>query len=723
MTGPETSRRSVLRGGIIAGGALLLGFRIDGAVLRKPKRGNDVVFAPNAFLRIDEDGMTTAIISPTEMGQGIHTALAMVLAEELDVAWEQIKVESAPADPARYGNPILNGLQTTEASVSMAGFFATTRLAAGAARLMLMRVAAARLGVPVARLRTADSHVIGPLDKRLPYGDLVSAARVLSPPAEQEIVLKATDRFNIVGRSMPRLGLRDQVTGNLAYGVDMRLPGMLVAIVARRLMVGAKLKKYDASVARLPGVRAVVEIPSGVAVIATDYWSALSAREALAVEWEYGGLDPFTAQDVQERLSAMARAPGVEVARRGKPESALEAEDVITAEYMVPYLTHAPMEPLNCTMDANDARVDVWVGSQDQGFHQEIVSKRLGRPLSEINIRTLAMGGGFGRRGSPDGDFVAETAEIVKATKHLGVPIRNMWLRADDLQGGFYRPMAVNQLSAVLKDGSLHAWRHRIASRSPLAGTEFAFFVTNGIDASQVAGARDLPYAVPNFQCELHSPTFGPTVGWMRSVGNSNTAYAVESFIDELAARTRTDPAEFRRRLLAAQPGSERLLNTLNLAAQYAGWSDPLPSHRGRGIASHDYWGTKATQVVEVTVDGDRLTVNRVCCVIDCGLAINPDGVKAQVEGAIIFGLSAALYGEVTFAGGIPEQTNFDSYPILRMDASPEIDVHIVASQERPGGVGEVGVPHIAPAVCNAIFAACGRRIRTLPIVKSGLTT
>ena len=721
MTGPRSSRRSILRGGVVAGGALLLGFKIEAAV-RKSGRGNATAFAPNAFLRIDENGRTTAIVSPTEMGQGIHTALAMVLAEELDVAWEQIQVEPAPADPTLYGNPILNGLQTTEASVSMAGFYGTTRLAAGAARLMLMRAAAAQWNVSVEQLRTENSHVIGWGNKRCSYGSLVQAARALKPPVEKDIILKTPDKFKLVGQSMPRLGLRDYVTGNLAYGVDMRLPGMLVAVVTRRLMVGARLIKYDASVSRLPGVRAVVEIPSGVAIIAANYWSALSAREVLAVEWDYDGLDHFTAQDVQERLAALARTPGVQVERRGKPEPALDSEDVITAEYTVPYLTHAPMEPLNCTIDANNERVDVWVGSQDQGFHQEVVAKRLGRALSDVNIRTLPMGGGFGRRGSPDGDFVAETAEIVKATKHLGVPIRNMWLRADDLQGGFYRPMAVNQLSAVLKDGSLHAWRHRIASRSPLAGTQFAFLVANGIDASQVAGARDLPYAVPNFQCELHSPTFGPTVGWMRSVGNSNAAYAIESFIDELAARAGTDPVKFRRRLLAAQPGSERLLNTLNLAAQYSGWSEPLPPHRGRGIATHDYWGTKATQVVEVTVDGDRLTVNRVSCVIDCGLAINPDGVKAQVEGAIIFGLSAALYGEVTFAGGVPEQTNFDNYPILRMDASPVIDVHVVASQERPGGVGEVGVPHIAPAVCNAIFAACGRRIRTLPIVKSGIT-
>jgi len=706
------------------GGALLIGFSVVLAGRRamlQPRAD----FEPNAFLRIADDGAVTAIISPTEMGQGIHTALAMVLADELDAEWSSVRVEAAPANPSVYGNPLLNGLQTTEASTSMAGFYATTRQAAAAAKAMLLRAAAAKWEVPADSCRTADSFVIGPDDQRIAYGDLVAAASRLTPPLEADLQLKKSEQFKLIGRSIPRVDMRAQVTGALVYGLDVRLPRMLTAMVARKPMADAKVKSFDAEAARaMPRVRAVVEVPSGIAVIAEDYWAALSAREKLNVEWDFGDLDRFSSATLDERHRALAQSSGTVAAKQGDAESVLANSKVLmSAEYSQPHVAHTPMEPLNCTIDATPERVDVWVGSQDQGLHHALVSTILERPLDRVKIHTIAMGGAFGRRGSPDGDFVAETAEIVKATRDLKVPIRNIWSREDDIRGGFYRPMAFNQLSAALDDaGKPVAWHHRLVSRSPLARTQFDFFVADGIDASSVAGARDLPYDIPNMLVDLHSPEIGPTVQWLRAVGNSNVCFAVESFIDELAHRAGMDPFAYRRQLLATKSGSERLLRVMEAVARKASWGKPLRSGRGRGIAIHDYWGTKVAQVAEVSVSNGKLLVERVTCAIDCGLAINPDGVKAQVEGAIVFGLTAALYGEITFSDGLPEQSNFDTYPLLRMDACPVIDVIVVDSQAGPGGVGEAAVPHVAAAVCNAVFAASGKRIRTLPISRSELT-
>lgn len=721
----DATRRRILQGGVASAAALILGFRVsESSALRSRRDSAPDVFQPHAYLRITAEGKVVAIVGPSEMGQGIYTALAMILADELDADWNMVSAEAAPADPA-YGNPFFQGVQATLASTSVAVFYDSTRQAAAAARMMLTAAAAARWGVPEHLCRTSEGVVLGPGDLRLGFGDLVRDAARLAPPPKGAVKLKDPADFRIVGRSKPRLEGQAKVTGQPIYGLDVDRPGMLTAMVARKPLPGAKLKSYRRGAALgVPGVKDVVEVPSGVAVLAEHYWAALQARDKLAVEWDLSGAgDLLSSEGIENRYRSMSLEPGLVAASRGDAVSVIAgAPDAIEAEYVLPYVAHAPMEPLNCTIHETADGCDVWVGTQYQSLDKKVVAQALELPHERVRIHTLYLGGGFGRRGSPDSDVVAETAQIAKAARHLGVPIRNVWAREDDLRGGFYRPMALNRLRAVLgADGYPTAWAHTIVARSPCRGTEFGFLVVNDIDETNVAGAKDLPYGIPNLQVELHSPSHGATVQWMRAVGNSNTCFAVESFIDELAHRAGRDPVEYRRRLLADNPANRRLLTVLDSAAQAADWGRTLPPRVGLGVALQDYWGSKAAQIAEVEISGETVRVRRVTCAIDCGRIINPDGVKAQVEGAIQFALCAALYGEITLENGVALQSNFDDYPLLRFDAAPQIEVILVPSTEAPSGVGETAVPHVAPAVFNAVFAASGRRIRRLPLSRSGL--
>lgn len=712
-------RRQMLKGSA----ALLLAFS-TGAGAEGPRRltsgSSGSEFQPNAFLRIGADGSITAILGPTEMGQGIHTALARVLAEELDADWAAIRVEAAPVGPA-YGNPLLNKLQATEASVSMAGYYKSTRLAAAAARVMLVEAAAAGWQVSVERCRTHASFVICDDGRRAAYATLVDLASRRDRPAAANLKLKPAGSFALIGKSAPRTDIREQVTGQVAYGVDFSVPDALIAMVAHAPCPGATVRYYDPTVRSRPHVRDVVVVPSGVAVIAENQWAARTACEKLAVQWDLPKSERYSTADLEARYRALSQSTGRAVIDKGKADDLIAGGPRTSANYIIPYLTHAPMEPLNCTIRDSINRTDVWTGTQDQSFQHKLVCDALARPPSNVFLHTLPMGGGFGRRGSPNGDFVVETAEIIKATRHIGAPIKNIWSRSDDFQGGFYRPMAANQLDAVVDAAGFPiAWRHRIASRSILTGTHFDFFVIDGVDLTQIAGAKDLQYSVENLKVEIHNPTLGPTVMWMRSVGNSNTAFAIESFVDELALQARKDPVAYRKTLLQNRGDGGRLSRVMEAAAEKAGWGSTLPEGRGRGLAVHDFWGTVVAQIAEVTLQDNQIRVDRVVCAIDCGRIINPDGVRAQAEGGIIYGLSSALFGEITFTRGIPDQANFDSYPILRMDASPTIDIVLIDSEAEPSGIGEVAVPPIAPAVCNAIVAAGGKRIRRLPISGQG---
>jgi isoquinoline 1-oxidoreductase beta subunit len=719
------SRRTLLAGGVGGAVALVVGFRLT-AEARGTARGaiSHAPFQPHAFVRITVDGKVTAIIGPAEMGQGVYTALAMVLADELDARWEDVTAEASPADPA-YGNPLFGGLQATNASTSIPVFYNSMRHAAAAARAMLVSAAAARWGVASGVCRTSDGAVFGPDGSRLGYGELVPDASLLTPPPKEALRLKDPAEFRIIGRSMPRLEGKAKATGQPIYGLDVDLPRMLTATVARKPVLGARVKSYRRdSALRSPGVRAVVEIPSGIAVVADHFWAALQGRQKLDVEWDMGAAgELLSSEEVEERYRALAQSPGAIAAVRGEPSLELaRTQDVFEREYVLPYIAHTPMEPLNCTIHETLDGCDVWLGTQYQSLDKAVVASTLGVSLDRVRIHTQYLGGSFGRRGSPDADVVKETAEILAAVRSLEVPIRNVWTREDDIRGGLYRPMALNRLrAAVGGDGFPTAWAHTIVARSPCIDSEFAFLVKDGVDATNVAGARDLPYAVANLSVDVHQPSFGASVQWLRAVGNSSTCFAIESFIDELASQGGHDPVKYRRSLLVGNPANDRLLHVLELAAQAANWGDALPSGHGRGVAVHDYWGTKAAQVAEVEVEGDRVRVHRVTCAIDCGLIVNPDGVKAQVEGAIVFALSAALYGEISLENGVAKESNFDDYPLLRFDATPRIEVVLVPSTEPPSGIGEAAVPHTAPAVFNAIFAAIGRRVRRLPLDRNGM--
>jgi isoquinoline 1-oxidoreductase beta subunit len=718
-----TRRAALVAGATIGSAALVVGFRHVGAGRASRQSTPHETFKPNAFLRITDDGRVTAVIACCEMGQAIHTALAMVLADELDADWKDMAVEDAPV-AAEFANPFFNGVQATMASTSVAVYYDTTRQAAAAARMMLVEAARTRWGVAAADCRTSNGRVLGPGQRSLSYGELVATAAGMRPPAKEALKLKDPKDFKLIGRSIPRIEGLSKVTGQPVYGLDVDLPGMLTAMVARAPVKGAKVKGYQRSAAeKYPGVRAVVEVPSGIAVIADHYWAALRARKLLNVEWDLGPNGSVSSPDLERSFSALSRQSGPVAVTRGDVTGELaRSKKTVVAEYSVPYLAHAPMEPLNCTIRASATGCDVWVGTQYPSLDMKVLTRIFGIPASAVHLHRMFLGGGFGRRGSPDEDVVAETAEIVKATTSLNAPIRNVWAREDDIGGGFYRPMAVNRLEATLGgDGFPKAWLHRIVSQSPVRSSEFEFLVTKGIDQTCVAGAQDIPYAIPNLQVELQTPETGPTVQWMRSVGNSNTCFAIECFLDELARQTQKDPVEYRRKLLSNVKENERLLNVLNLAAEKADWGRALPVGTAQGVAIQDYWGTKVAQIAQVTVRGNGLRVERVVCAIDCGRVVNPDGVRMQIEGGIIFGLSAALGCEITLQRGQSEQSNFDSYPVMRMSAAPQIEVHIVSSAEAPAGAGEVAVPHIAPAVCNAIFRASGRRIRQLPLTRSGL--
>lgn len=722
-------RRSFLAAAAAGTAALCVGFEVKASGTARHAVAPAGLFKPNAFVRISADGKVVCVVPSSEMGQGIITTLTTIMADELDADWSTVGYEQAPVDPA-YGNVFFQGIQATAASTSVAVFYGSIREAAAAARMMLVQAAAKQWKVSADKCRTENGVVFGPANQQAKYGDLVKDASALRAPTKKGLQLKKPEQFKMIGRSQPRIESRELVTGTLLYGIDFDLPDMLTAAVVRAPAVGAKLVSFKKeAAAAIPGVKAIVELPHGVAVIATSFWPTQSARQLLEVKWDLGANKNMSSQEIATQYKA-ALDKGTTVIKKGDTAGARKkSKEVLTHEYSVPYLAHAPMEPLNCSILAKADSCEVWVGTQYQSLDRKVVAKTLGLKPESVTINTLHMGGGFGRRASPNEDVVLETAEIVKAIQKqapalVGLPIKNMWAREDDIQGGFYRPYGVNRLSATIdeKKRSISSWEHRLAVQSQMSNTEFQFLVDkHKIDATSVAGANDMPYATDNLLVTLSTPQYGPTVQWMRSVGNSNTVFAVESFVDELAAHAKEDPAAFRRKQIAAKKGSEPLLAVLDKALEISNWNTPLPKGRGRGIAVHDFWGSKCVQVAEVTTDGNKVHVDRVFCVLDCGLAVNPDGVKNQVEGSIVFGLAAALYGQITLAEGVTQQSNFHDYPVIRMNASPpQIEVVIMPSTQPPGGVGETAVPHIAPAVCNAIFAACGKRVRDLPINQHG---
>ncbi|WDD91753.1 xanthine dehydrogenase family protein molybdopterin-binding subunit [Burkholderia sp. FERM BP-3421] len=680
-------------------------------------------FAPNAFLRVTPDNRVTVIAKHVEMGQGAYTGLATIVAEELDADWRDVGVESAPADASRYANLQFGTVQGTGGSSSMANSWTQLREAGAKARAMLVAAAAAQWGVDPATLSTRDGRVIDAVHQReATYGSLATAAARLPVPAH--VTLKSPDAFRLIGRRPPRVDVPAKTDGTAQFTLDVTFPGMRVALLQRPPRFGATVKSFDPAAARaVPGVVAVVQVPRGVAVVATGFWAAKQGRDALKVEWDETQAETRNSDAIAAEYRRLAAQPGASARREGDSAQALAgAARRISATYTFPYLAHAPMEPLDAVVKLSAEHCEIWAGDQFQTIDQANAARVAGLKPEQVQIHTLYAGGSFGRRANAWSDYIVEAVSIAKALGADGTPVKLQWTREDDLHGGLYRPMYVHRIEAGLTaDGKLSAWRHRIVGQSIMAGTPFAGRIKDGVDPTSVEGAANLRYAIPNLSVELTTTRSPVPVLWWRVVGSSHTAFAVEAFIDEAAHAAAKDPYAFRRDLLAQEP---RMRAVLDLAAREAGWdpAHPLPAGRGRGIAVAEAFNSFVAQVAEVSVDAEgNVKVERVVCAVDCGTAINPDIIAAQMEGGIGFGLGAALHGAITLKDGKVEQNNFDGYQVLRFNEMPRVEVHIVPSGEAPTGVGEPGVAPIGPAVANAVFAATGRRIHALPFSAADL--
>jgi isoquinoline 1-oxidoreductase beta subunit len=706
------SRRGFLKTSALAGGGLVLGLHLPHLGGRAQAAQEKKTFAPNAFVRVGSDESVTVVVNHSEMGQGVYTGLAMLVAEELDADWSKVRAEAAPVDPAY--NHTMFGIQVTGGSTSTWTEWERLRKAGAAARAMLIAAAAETWKVEPAGCRAENGQVLQTDSKRqLSYGQLAERASRLTPP--KDVTLKDPKDFKLIGKATKRLDTPDKTNGQAVFGLDVKLPGMLTAMVARSPVFGGKVKSFKADKAKaVPGVRHVVEIERGVAVVADGFWPARRGREALEITWDEGPLATLDSGEQRRQYAELAKQAGAVARKEGDAAAALgRAARKLEAAYEMPYLAHAPMEPLNCVADVRADGCDVWTGTQFQTVDRDLAAKDAGLKPEQVRVHTTLLGGGFGRRAATDSHFVREAVQVSRAVK---APVKVVWTREDDIRGGYYRPSAYHSLAAGLgADGNPVAWQHRIVCQSFIAGSPFeAAIIKDGVDETSVEGAKDIPYDIPNLLVEWKYVRGGVPTLWWRSVGHSHNGFAVESFLDELAHAAGKDPYEYRRALLSKKPRHKR---ALELAAEKAGWGKPLPEGRGRGLAVHESFGSFVAQVAEVTVSKEgKPRVHRVVCAIDCGPVVNPDGVRAQMESGVVFGLTAALYGEITFEKGRVKQRNFHDYPMLRMNEMPVVEAHIVPSTDKMGGVGETGVPPIAPAVANAIFAVTGKRIRRLPI-------
>jgi len=667
----------------------------------------------NAFVEIRSDDTVTAVIKHLDKGQGITTGLATLVAEELDAEWDQMRWRFAPADVEKYAN-LGFGQQLTGGSSSISNSFVQYRQAGAAARAMLVAAAAKRWGVPAGEITVERGVLRHAGGQQASFGALAADAAGEAPPAEP--ALKQPGDFRLIGTAVPRIDSDEKTDGTARYTIDVDLPGMKHAVIQHPPRFGAVPKSFDADAAlAMPGVHEVVQVPHGVAVIADGYWEALQARDKLEIEWDETNAETRGTEQLMEAYRALAGTTGAVARQQGDADGALaSAVTVLEREYTFPYLAHAAMEPLNCVVDLREDGCDIWTGSQWPTMDQGVAARLTGLDPAAIRIHTLFAGGSFGRRAVPDSDYVAEAVSVARAMQEKA-PIRLQWSREDDLRAGRYRPMYFQKLAGALDaEGNIVGWRQTIVGQSIFAGSVLADFVKDGVDPSAVEGAAGLPYAIPNLHVDVHLAPVGVPVLWWRSVGHTQNAFSTETFLDVLAAEGGHDPFELRRRLLAGHP---RLLGVLELAADRAGWGSPLPAGRGRGIAVHESFNTFVAEVAEVTVHDDgSYQVDRVVCAIDCGIAVNPDVIRAQMEGGIGFGLGAVMREKVTLTEGRVDQRNFFDYFPLRIDDMPAVEVHSVPSTEPPTGVGEPGVPPIGPAVANAIRAATGTDITELPI-------
>lgn len=712
----NVSRRHFLEVSAAIGGGLVLGLLLPKTGVSTDVPVGQREFEPNAYVRIDRDGKVTFTIGKAEMGQDIFTAMSMLLAEELDVALTMLTVAQAPADDKHFADPLI-GAQVTGGSTSIRGAWKPMREAGATARALLMTAAAQRWHVDVSSCRTADGRVHHPDSGRsLDYGQLVDEAARL--PLPTTVTLKDPKDFRLIGKPTHRLDGIDKVNGRTQYGIDVRLPGMGIAAVSACPVPGGTLRTVDeAGALAVPGVRQVVQIDNAVAVVADHTWAAMQGLAAAAPQWSEGPNRNFSNAAFREDLiAAMNSTQGVMAQDKGSVDDAFAAEGaLVESTYELPFLAHATMEPMNCTVEITDGRCEIWTGTQVQTRAQEVAAQLTGLDRSQVFVNNQFLGGGFGRR--LEVDYVIQAVQFAKQVKG---PVKFVWSREEDVRLDIMRTYYYNRISAILAtDGSPAGWRHRIIGTAVMARWLPSWF-RHGVDPDAALGAIDLIYSIPNVQVEYIRHDGPLPAGKWRGVGPTHNVFVVESFMDELAIRANKDPYEYRRELIKHSP---RARAVLELAAGKAGWASPLApakdgrSKVGRGIAVHFAYASYAAQVAEVEVNEQGMVrVRRVVCAVDCGSVVNPNTVQAQIQSAVIFALSAALYGEITYANGRVQQSNFHDYRVVRINEAPAIEVYIVPSSEAPGGMGELGTPGLAPAVTNAIFAATGMRLRKLPI-------
>ncbi|MET3910215.1 isoquinoline 1-oxidoreductase beta subunit [Bradyrhizobium sp. S3.3.6] len=706
---PDVSRRALLTGGLAAG--VLLAFHLPlRAAANEPvqKDATDGKFAPNAFIRIDETGRTVLMMPQVEMGQGVYTSIAMILAEELDADWAKVEVQHAPPNDKLYANPVF-GLQATGGSTSIRAWWKPLRAAGASARAMLVQAAAAQWQVDPASCTASKGEVVHAASSRkIGYGELALAAQGQTPP--KDVAVKDPKDFVIIGQPLKRLDTPDKVNGKVVYGIDAILPNMKIAVIANCPVFGGKVGKVDDTGAmKVAGVRKIVVLEDTVAVIGDHTWAAKKGLEALKIEWNEGPNAKISTKDIWQDLRAASEKDGAIAKSVGDIAKGLASGDRFEANFELPFLAHASMEPINATVHVRPDACEIWTGTQIMTRVQAEAAKAAGVPVDKVIVNQHLLGGGFGRKLEPDMVVAA-----VKIAKQVDYPVKVIWTREEDIQHDVYRPVYRDQVTATLVDGKVSAWKYKIAGSAVIARWLPPAF-QKGIDIDAVDAAADMPYDFPNFQVEYvrAEPPAVPT-GFWRGVGPNNNVFAFECAMDELARKAGKDPVEFRRAHLTKNP---RALAVLNLVAEKSGWGERLPPRVGRGVCVQPSFASYLATVVEAEIDDiGEIIVRRVTSVVDTGIAVNPDTVKAQIEGGLIFGLTAALYGEITIEKGRVQQSNFHDYRMMRINETPKIEVIVVKSGEAPGGIGEAGVNAGPPALCNAIYAATGVALRRLPI-------
>jgi isoquinoline 1-oxidoreductase subunit beta len=701
------SRRNFLVTSAAVGGGLMLGLSLP---LARSEAAQSDSFGPNAFIRIGGDGEVVLTMPYVEMGQGTYTSIPMLIAEELDVSLKQVRLEHAPPNEKLYANPLL-GVQATGNSNAMRGAWKPLREAGATARIMLVEVAAKRWGVDPKSCKTEDGEVIHvPTGRRLKYGELAAEAAKMTPPGN--IALKSPQEFKLIGTPVKRLDAPAKVNGTAVYGIDARPPGVKFATLAQSPTFGGRVKSVDDTAAKaVKGVRQIVRLGDAVAVVADHMGAAKKGLEALKIEWDDGAHASLTTEAIARELEQATLGSGAVAQNVGDADKAMaNAATKVEAIYQVPFLAHAAMEPMNCTVHFRKDECEIWIGSQAVARVQRMAANAAGLPPEKVIVHNHLIGGGFGRRLEADG-----AVRAVEIAKQVEGPVKVVWTREEDIQHDMYRPYWFDRISAGLDEqGRPVAWNHRFAGSSVIARWLPPAF-RNGLDPDSTEGAIDLVYDLPNFHVEFArvEPPGIPT-GFWRSVGPSHNVFVTESFIDEMAVAAKQDPVAYRRALLGKNPRAKAVLD---LVAEKSGWGQPLPKGRGRGVSLQNVFGSYQAHVAEVEVSKDgTVRVHRVVCAADCGTVVNPDTVQAQIQSGVIFGTTAALYGEITLKNGRVEQGNFDTYQMIRINEAPAIEVHVVKSSEPPGGMGETGTSAVVPAIANAVFAATGKRLRKMPI-------